>query len=38
MFDLKQFEFWFAAGSQDLYGEETLRKATENSFSLKDTG
>jgi L-arabinose isomerase len=24
MIDLKQYEFWFIAGSQDLYGEETL--------------
>ncbi|MDR2019802.1 MAG: L-arabinose isomerase [Treponema sp.] len=26
MFDLKKFEFWFIVGSQDLYGEETLRQ------------
>jgi L-arabinose isomerase len=26
MNDLKQYEFWFIVGSQDLYGEETLRE------------
>ncbi|MDR3114401.1 MAG: L-arabinose isomerase [Treponema sp.] len=30
MCNLKQFEFWFVAGSQDLYGEETLRKAADH--------
>ncbi|MDR0690338.1 MAG: L-arabinose isomerase [Spirochaetaceae bacterium] len=30
MFDLKQFEFWFIAGSQDLYGEETLKQVAEH--------
>ncbi len=24
--NLKQFEFWFVVGSQDLYGEETLKQ------------
>jgi len=26
MADLKRYEFWFLVGSQDLYGEETLRQ------------
>ncbi|MDR3161778.1 MAG: L-arabinose isomerase [Spirochaetaceae bacterium] len=30
MFDLKEFEFWFIAGSQDLYGEETLKQVAEH--------
>ena len=29
--DLKQFELWFLTGSQDLYGEETLRQVAEHS-------
>jgi L-arabinose isomerase len=28
--DLKQYEFWFIPGSQDLYGEETLKQAAEH--------
>ncbi|MDQ6480763.1 L-arabinose isomerase [Dyadobacter sp. LHD-138] len=31
MLDLKQFEIWFVTGSQDLYGEETLRQVDEHS-------
>jgi L-arabinose isomerase len=31
MLDLKQFEIWFVTGSQDLYGEETLRQVAEHS-------
>ncbi|WP_159473591.1 L-arabinose isomerase [Dyadobacter sp. 3J3] len=31
MLDLKQFEIWFVTGSQDLYGDETLRKVDEHS-------
>jgi L-arabinose isomerase len=30
MFDLKQCEFWFLAGSQDLYGEETLKQVADH--------
>ncbi|MCE7063661.1 L-arabinose isomerase [Dyadobacter sp. CY326] len=30
MVDLKQFEIWFVTGSQDLYGDETLRKVAEH--------
>ncbi|MBZ4649396.1 L-arabinose isomerase [Thermosipho sp. (in: thermotogales)] len=26
MIDIKKYEFWFLVGSQDLYGEETLKK------------
>ncbi|MEO7311392.1 MAG: L-arabinose isomerase [Chitinophagaceae bacterium] len=31
MTDLKQFEVWFVTGSQDLYGEETLKQVAEHS-------
>ncbi|MEO6687314.1 MAG: L-arabinose isomerase [Dyadobacter sp.] len=31
MLDLKQFEIWFVTGSQDLYGEDTLRQVAEHS-------
>jgi L-arabinose isomerase len=34
--DLKKFEFWFIVGSQDLYGEETLRKAAEHARIMAD--
>ncbi|MDR2483944.1 MAG: L-arabinose isomerase [Treponema sp.] len=30
MQDLKQYEFWFIVGSQDLYGEETLKQVGAN--------
>jgi L-arabinose isomerase len=30
MIDLKELEVWFITGSQDLYGEETLRKVAEH--------
>ena len=30
MVDLKQFEIWFITGSQDLYGEDTLRQVAEH--------
>ncbi|MDR2211816.1 MAG: L-arabinose isomerase [Spirochaetaceae bacterium] len=36
MFDLKQFEFWFIVGSQDLYGEETLRQVAEHARIMAD--
>jgi L-arabinose isomerase len=28
--DLKKYEFWFIVGSQDLYGDETLRQVAEH--------
>jgi L-arabinose isomerase len=31
MVDLKQYEAWFVTGSQDLYGEETLRQVADDS-------
>ncbi|WP_025762061.1 L-arabinose isomerase [Dyadobacter tibetensis] len=31
MIDLKKFEVWFLTGSQDLYGEQTLRQVNEHS-------
>ncbi|OIR14191.1 L-arabinose isomerase [mine drainage metagenome] len=31
MLDLKKLEVWFVTGSQDLYGEETLKKVAEHS-------
>ncbi|MDR2393668.1 MAG: L-arabinose isomerase [Treponema sp.] len=36
MFDLKQCEFWFIAGSQDLYGEETLQQVAEHARIMVD--
>ncbi|MDR2900197.1 MAG: L-arabinose isomerase, partial [Treponema sp.] len=30
MVDLKKYEFWFIVGSQDLYGEETLKQVEAN--------
>ncbi|GHV40255.1 L-arabinose isomerase [Spirochaetia bacterium] len=30
MIDLKKYEFWFIVGSQDLYGEETLKQVAAN--------
>jgi L-arabinose isomerase len=30
MFDIKKIEFWFIVGSQDLYGEETLKQVAEH--------
>lgn len=36
MLDLKQFEIWFVTGSQDLYGEDTLRQVTEHSQIISD--
>jgi L-arabinose isomerase len=32
--DLKNYEVWFITGSQDLYGEETLRKVGEHSQEI----
>jgi len=34
MIDLKTFEVWFITGSQDLYGEETLRQVAEHSQQI----
>ena len=34
MIDLKKFEVWFITGSQDLYGEETLKKVAEHSTGI----
>jgi L-arabinose isomerase len=34
MLDLKKFEVWFVTGSQDLYGEETLKKVAEHSKEI----
>ncbi len=34
MIDLKTFEVWFITGSQNLYGEETLKKVTEHSQEI----
>jgi len=34
MKDLKAFEFWFVTGSQDLYGEETLRQVAEHTKEM----
>ena len=34
MINLKQFEVWFITGSQDLYGEETLRQVAEHSMQI----
>ena len=36
MVDLKKFEFWFIVGSQDLYGEETLKQAAEHARIMAD--
>lgn len=34
MIDLKKYEFWFVVGSQDLYGEETLKQVAQHAFSI----
>jgi len=34
MIDLKTFEVWFITGSQDLYGEETLKLVAEHSQQI----
>jgi len=34
--DLKKYEFWFIVGSQDLYGEETLKKVAANAKVMAD--
>ena len=34
MKSLKEFEVWFVTGSQDLYGEDTLKKVAEHSQEI----
>ena len=34
--DLKKFEYWFIVGSQDLYGDETLKKVAEHAKIMAD--
>jgi len=34
MIDLKEYEVWFVTGSQELYGEETLRQVAEDSQKI----
>jgi len=34
--DLKKFEFWFIVGSQDLYGDETLKQVAEHARIMAD--
>jgi len=34
--DLKKFEFWFIVGSQDLYGDATLKQVAENARVMAD--
>ncbi|MGA3287945.1 MAG: L-arabinose isomerase [Bacteroidota bacterium] len=36
MIDLKQYEVWFATGSQHLYGPDTLRQVSQNSQAIVD--
>ena len=36
MIDLKQYEVWFVTGSQELYGEETLKQVAEDSQAIAD--
>ena len=37
MIDLTQYEFWFLTGSQDLYGDETLRQVAEDSKKMVES-
>ena len=34
MIETKKYQFWFATGSQDLYGEETLVQVAEHSRAI----
>jgi len=34
--DLKKYEYWFIVGSQDLYGDETLKKVAEHARIMAD--
>ncbi|MCI1209437.1 MAG: L-arabinose isomerase [Treponema sp.] len=36
MINLTKYEFWFLTGSQDLYGEETLRQVAKDSKEIAD--
>ena len=36
MIDLKKFEYWFIVGSQDLYGDETLKQVASHSKIMAD--
>jgi len=36
MITLKKFEYWFLTGSQDLYGDDTLRQVAEDSKKVVD--
>lgn len=36
MMERKNYKFWFATGSQDLYGDECLRKVAEHSHIIVD--
>ncbi|MDR2792986.1 MAG: L-arabinose isomerase [Treponema sp.] len=36
MIDLKKYEFWFIVGSQDLYGEETLKQVGANARVISE--
>lgn len=37
MIDLTQFEFWFLTGSQDLYGDETLKQVAADSKKIVES-
>ncbi|WP_207427937.1 L-arabinose isomerase [Pedobacter sp. SYSU D00535] len=37
MLDLKKFEVWFVTGSQDLYGEETLKQVAAHSQEIANS-
>ncbi|MFN2233992.1 MAG: L-arabinose isomerase, partial [Anaerolineales bacterium] len=37
MIDLKQYEVWFVTGSQELYGEETLKQVAEDSRAIANS-
>ena len=34
MLQKKNYKFWFCTGSQDLYGDECLRKVAEHSVKM----
>ncbi len=37
MIDLKKIELWFITGSQDLYGEETLKQVAQHSQIIAES-
>jgi L-arabinose isomerase len=37
MIDLSKYEVWFLTGSQDLYGQETLRRVAEDSQTIAES-